>query len=62
LIEAAEAAARQRRCHALRLEVHTHNDSAIRLYERLGYHRFGPVVKGFYENGTDAYRYEKILK
>jgi [ribosomal protein S18]-alanine N-acetyltransferase len=62
LIEAAEAASRQRRCHALRLEVRVDNETAMRLYERLGYHRFGPVVKGFYEDGSDAYRFEKILK
>jgi ribosomal protein S18 acetylase RimI-like enzyme len=62
LIEAAEAAARQRRCQALRLEVRTDNHAATRLYERLGYHRFGPVVESFYEDGADAYRYEKILK
>ncbi|EIM03355.1 acetyltransferase [Rhodanobacter sp. 115] len=35
LVEAAEAAARRRRCHALRLEVRTDNLAAIRLYERL---------------------------
>jgi ribosomal-protein-alanine N-acetyltransferase len=54
LIEAAETAARQRRCHALRLEVRTDNHN--------GYHRFGPVVTGFYEDGSDAFRYEKILE
>jgi ribosomal-protein-alanine N-acetyltransferase len=61
LIEAAEAAARQRRCQALRLEVRTDNDSAIRLYERLGYHRVGAIEKGFYEDGTDAFRFLKAL-
>lgn len=61
LIEAAEAAALQRRCTALRLEVRTDNDAAIRLYERLGYHRIGPVVKEFYEDGSHAFRYEKKL-
>jgi ribosomal protein S18 acetylase RimI-like enzyme len=61
LIEAAETAARQRRCQALRLEVRTDNDSAIRLYERLGYHRIGPVKAGFYEDGSDAFQYEKTL-
>lgn len=61
LIDAAEAAARQRRCQSLRLEVRTDNDSAIRLYERLGYARIGSVKKGFYEDGSDAFVYEKIL-
>jgi [ribosomal protein S18]-alanine N-acetyltransferase len=61
LIEAVEAAARQRRCGAVRLEVRTDNDSAIRLYERLGYRRIGAVIKGFYEDGSDAYRFEKSL-
>jgi ribosomal protein S18 acetylase RimI-like enzyme len=61
LIDAAEAAARQRRCQSLRLEVRTDNDSAIRLYERLGYSRVGPVKKGFYEDGADAFVFEKML-
>ncbi|GGA30985.1 GNAT family N-acetyltransferase [Dyella nitratireducens] len=61
LIEAAEAAARQRRCQSLRLEVRTDNDSAIRLYERLGYDRVGPVKRGFYQDGSDAFVYEKAL-
>jgi ribosomal protein S18 acetylase RimI-like enzyme len=61
LIEAAETAARRRRCHALRLEVRTDNASAIRLYERLGYRRAGPVKHGFYEDGADAFVYEKPL-
>lgn len=61
LIEAAEAAARQRRCQSLRLEVRTDNDSAIRLYEHLGYDRVGPVKRGFYEDGSDAFVYEKAL-
>jgi ribosomal protein S18 acetylase RimI-like enzyme len=61
LIEAAEAAARQRSCTSLRLEVRTDNDSAVRLYERLGYRRLGPTVKAFYEDGSDAFRYEKAL-
>ncbi|RDS81477.1 GNAT family N-acetyltransferase [Dyella psychrodurans] len=61
LIEAVEAATRQRRGHAVRLEVRTDNHSAVRLYERLGYQRIGPVLKGFYEDGSDAYRFEKSL-
>lgn len=61
LIDAAEDAARRRRCQSLRLEVRTDNQNAIRLYERLGYRRLG-IKKGFYEDGGDAYRYEKALE
>ncbi|WP_233840255.1 GNAT family N-acetyltransferase [Dyella sp. 2HG41-7] len=61
LIEAAEMAAQQRHCDALRLEVRTDNDSAIRLYERLGYRRVHPIKKAFYEDGSDAFVYEKTL-
>ena len=61
LIEAAEAAARQRRCHALRLEVRTDNETAIRLYERLGYRQIGRYVR-YYQDGADAWRYEKVLR
>jgi ribosomal protein S18 acetylase RimI-like enzyme len=60
LIEASEAAARQRRCRALRLEVRTDNVVAISLYERLGYHRIGSREK-YYQDGADAWRYEKAL-
>lgn len=60
LMEAAEQAARRRRCGALRLEVRTDNEGAIRLYERLGYRRIGRY-EGYYEDGADAWRYEKTL-
>lgn len=60
LIEGAEAAARQHRCRALRLEVRTENHSAIRLYERLGYHRIGHH-EHYYQDGSHAWRYEKTL-
>ena len=60
LVEAAEAAARRRRCHALRLEVRTDNLAAIRLYERLGYRR-NRFLDGFYEDGGNGWRYEKAL-
>ena len=58
LLAAVDATARQRRCTRLRLEVRKDNASAIALYERLGFHRFGEKP-GFYEDGTDAWRYEK---
>lgn len=60
LIAAAEAAAGQRRCRALRLEVRADNPAAIRLYERLGFRRIGRYP-AYYEDGADAWRYEKEL-
>lgn len=61
LIEAAEAAARQQHCLTLRLEVRTDNAKAMKLYERLGYHRCSTLKKGFYEDGSAAFVYEKGL-
>jgi [ribosomal protein S18]-alanine N-acetyltransferase len=60
LLEATEAAARQRRCRALRLEVRTDNESAIKLYERLGYRRIAALA-AYYQDGGDGWRYEKLL-
>lgn len=60
LLAAVERAARARGCRRLRLEVRQDNAGAIRLYERLGYRRFGAYA-GFYEDGADAWRYEKDL-
>ena len=60
LPEAADQKAGRRRCRALRLEVRTDNPGAVRLYERLGYRRIGHVA-GYYEDGADAWRYEKLL-
>jgi|SRR5579883_702112 len=60
LLAAVEAAARRRRAARLRLEVRKDNSAAIALYERLGFHRFGEKT-GFYEDGADAWRYEKQL-
>lgn len=60
LLAAAEDAARERACTRMRLEVRQDNAGAIRLYERLGYHRFAARA-GYYEDGADAWRYEKEL-
>ena len=60
LVEAVEAAARQRRCRALLLEVRTDNHGAIRHYERLGYRRIGPLEQ-YYQDGAHGWRYEKLL-
>lgn len=58
LLQAAEDLARRRHCTALRLEVRTDNETAIRLYERLGYVRIGRYGH-YYGDGADAWRYEK---
>lgn len=60
LLEAAEQLALKRGRSSLRLEVRTDNDDALRLYERLGYQRIGRYAR-YYGDGTDAWRYEKVL-
>lgn len=60
LLVAAERAARARGCTHLRLEVRQDNASAVRLYERLGFRRFA-ARKAYYEDGADAFRYDKAL-
>ena len=58
LLEAAEREACKRGCRAMRLEVRTDNAPAIALYEKHGYLR-RRREPGFYQNGMDAWRYEK---
>jgi len=60
LLAAAEAAARRHGARRMRLEVRQDNAAAMRLYERRGYRCFGAHA-GFYEDGADAWRYEKGL-
>ena len=60
LLAAAEDAAIRHGSRRMRLEVRQDNHSAIRLYERRGYRSFGAHA-GFYEDGADAWRYEKDL-
>lgn len=60
LLAAAEDAAHGRGCRALRLEVRVDNAAAIALYERAGYRRIGRYAD-YYEDGADAWRYEKGL-
>lgn len=60
LLRAVERGARVRGCVRLRLEVAQKNAGAIALYEKLGYRRFGRY-SDFYEDGADAWRYEKSL-
>ena len=58
LMERAEAEARQRGSVYMRLEVRPDNAPAIALYETLGYRKFA-VFDDYYEDHSDALRYEK---
>lgn len=60
LVAAAEEAALAADCAWMRLEVRPDNASAIRLYEKHGYRQFG-VYPRFYEDDTDALRFEKRI-
>lgn len=60
LLAAIERSARARGCTRLRLEVNQANPAAIALYEKLGYRRFAAIA-GYYQDGTDAWRYEKSI-
>ncbi|HEY2397261.1 MAG TPA: GNAT family N-acetyltransferase [Rudaea sp.] len=61
LLMAAERTAYRHGARRMRLEVRQDNAAAIRLYERMGYRRFGAYA-GFYEDSADAWRYEKGLR
>ncbi|MBS0487436.1 MAG: GNAT family N-acetyltransferase [Proteobacteria bacterium] len=61
LLRAVERGVRARGCTRMRLEVAQKNVGAVALYESLGYRRFGAHAR-FYEDGADAWRYEKILR
>ena len=60
LLAAAERAAVQRGCVALRLEVRETNLRAIEIYERAGYRRIGRE-ENYYEDGAPALRFEKMF-
>ncbi|GJD35671.1 GNAT family N-acetyltransferase [Methylobacterium aerolatum] len=60
LLEAAEGTARAHGCERLRLEVRGDNGAGIRLYERRGYTRFA-IRPDYYEDGMEAWRYERSL-
>lgn len=60
LMAACEASARLRGAHWMRLEVRPDNKAAIALYSKLGYRQFAEV-EDFYEDGSDALRFEKPL-
>lgn len=61
LVEEVELRARKRRCIFMRLEVKVDNDNAIKLYESLGYKKFG-VYPDYYEDHRDALRFQKRIK
>ena len=60
LLAAAERTAKRRGCRAMRLEVQEHNTRAIARYEKSGYRLFGRH-HAYYDNGVDAFRFEKPL-
>jgi ribosomal protein S18 acetylase RimI-like enzyme len=60
LLAAAENAAVERGCGAIRLEVHETNAAAIARYRKTGYREFGRHAR-YYEDGGDALRFEKRL-
>jgi ribosomal protein S18 acetylase RimI-like enzyme len=60
LLEAAEAAVLARDCRIIRLEVHVTNNAAIARYRKSGYREFARL-RGYYEDGGDALRFEKRL-
>ncbi len=61
LLAAAQRRAKTRQCRSMRLEVRIDNPAAIALYETAGYKRIGQRVD-YYEDGTNAWRYEKQLR
>ncbi|WP_082546042.1 N-acetyltransferase [Rhodanobacter sp. Root627] len=60
LMAATTKAARDRGCRVLRLEVRADNVAAIGLYERQGYRRIDQLP-GYYEDGAEGWRYERVL-
>lgn len=60
LLAAAEETAAARGAHALRLEVRRDNARAIRLYRQAGYEPLGEI-RGYYDDGMAALRFEKVL-
>ena len=61
LLTAVEDEARRHGCTRLRLEVRADNGAGLRLYERRGYKRFD-IREDYYEDGMEAWRYERVLK
>jgi len=61
LLQAAEQAAIEHECMALRLEVRPDNPAAISLYERNGYRQFGHY-EDYYEDHARALRFQKRIR
>ncbi|HQQ62049.1 MAG TPA: N-acetyltransferase [Pseudomonadales bacterium] len=61
LLAVLERAAAERGATAMRLEVREDNPAAISLYRKNGYQVFGEIA-GFYEDGCNALRMEKMLQ
>jgi ribosomal protein S18 acetylase RimI-like enzyme len=60
ILEAAEKDALDNECVIMRLEVRKDNEAAIGLYRRNGYRLFD-IVQDYYEDHTEALRFEKSL-
>ncbi len=60
LLRTGERAARRRGIGIMRLEVQLANRAAIARYKKSGYRHTGRLP-GYYNDGSDALRYEKIL-
>lgn len=60
LVESVEARAAEQGRMFMRLEVRPDNISAIKLYEGLGYRRFG-IYRDYYDDHADALRFEKRI-
>jgi len=60
LLDAAEAAARERKAVVVRLEVRADNPSAIAFYERRGYRQIG-TRPDYYEDGETALLFSHLL-
>ncbi len=61
LLNAGEQAAKEDGRFYLRLEVSVENAPAIKLYESLGFQRFG-IYRDYYEDHKDALRYQKRIR
>lgn len=61
LLGAVEEAARRGGARAIRLEVRLDNDAALQLYRRCGYRNL-ESLPGYYEDGADGVRMEKLLE
>ncbi|MEI6412728.1 MAG: N-acetyltransferase [Pseudomonadota bacterium] len=60
LVMAAEQAARDRDCAAMRLEVRRDNPTSLALFASLGYRQFGHYPN-YYQDHMEALRFEKKL-